>query len=127
MEQSFFSLVEAAVPSGVEVYWGQANRDAGNPKAIIWRVGRSDDRLVSAVRGMSQTLIQIDCWGNNWLQAYDLGEALRLALDGSTNPASRIQGIFLQSIRDNEPKPDISDREAMIQLDFLVQYSEAVA
>lgn len=125
MEQSFYNLVEASVPSGVSVAWGHDDRNAGNPKVIIWRVGRSDQRLIDRPRGHVEQLLQLDVWADTWLEAYDLSEIIRLALDGAKS--GRIHGIWLQSVRDNEPTPDLADRESRIQLDFLTQFTEAAS
>jgi hypothetical protein len=66
---------------GVHVYRGLAPPNAPLPRIVLLALGGDPARHMTAVSGLVQMDFQIQCWADNEVDADNLADAVRLALD----------------------------------------------
>lgn len=120
MEIDLRARIKSVVAAGVAVDWGSASRDKGLPRVVLYRVSGTTDTGVAGKTGMRSTLVQINVMASSYRAANVIRLAIEGGLDGWTS--GKIKGVFLQSLRDDDPESDIVDHVFGVQLDFDVLY-----
>ena len=94
------SLIDRLMPLvDGRVYFGVAPEDAAQPRLVIQTVGSSTGFTLAGWDGSSALTIQLDAWGENFLQALTLADEAFTAMtmdgdDFTTGSADRLPDAF---------------------------------
>lgn len=123
MEEALRALLLGATAvtskAGQRVDWGL--RPQGQPMPAIALTVINDGAESHSLdgAGVSQALVQVDCYGATYGAAKTLARAVRVLLDGKTTAA--FQGIFLNGARDLSETDSVTPIHR-VSMDFTVFY-----
>ena len=70
--------------TGTRIYYGQLPQDPEYPAIALNLIDANPAHHLTARSGLTRSLIQIDCHGDNHASAYEVGDAVRIATDHYT-------------------------------------------
>ena len=116
---------------GQRLYYQTAPTGQGFPRLIYNRVANDHVQHQQSAAGISVALIQLDSWSDDSLEAADLAEACRQALDGLVQQA--LSSVFFHAIRLEDERdfdvPPVDNSETSlvrISQDYRITHRETV-
>lgn len=99
IEWRVFEVLKASVVPGTEVFHQLAPDNFAPPYVVINRIGTSFDPTLTGQSQFVVGLVQIDCWADTDMRAFNVSSKVRLALQGlrEGSAVNRIAGCFCQS------------------------------
>jgi len=114
---------------GSRIYISKAPQTAAFPHIVITQMGSDELPALDGTPGLRFLDFDIDCRAERSVEAYTLGNAVRVFLDDYTGTAgTQTVGAIIMNDEstDYEPPTDASDKGVHITLlDITVQYSPA--
>jgi len=128
------SGVTALVGAGAaaRIYTNLAKQGVATPYIIYQVFAGDSSETLTAIAGMAENRIQVDCYGATEAEAYNLAEAVRLAplqmYRGTFGDADAVAIISPDGYRQgiDNPSKGGNQRRYWVSRDFTVTYREAV-
>jgi len=79
----------------MRAYPGRVPDNAGLPYVQVHDISGTHEQMLSARAGVVDGRVQIDCWGGTPLEAYNVADAIRLAMDHIAYGTS-VGGVTIQ-------------------------------
>lgn len=121
-----------ATVAGARVWWAERPQGSALPAAILHVISGGDDYHLRGRIALTETRVQVDCWGDRYLAVDALARAVRERLSGylGTVGTTRFAGIFLDGDRDMTDQAGAADagggkampRLFRVSLDFIVHH-----
>jgi hypothetical protein len=75
------------------------------------------------VSGIAMPRYQLDCWSDNYEEAKDVADAVRVALDGFKGRMGNVmvQAVFVEDDRD---RYDVTTKQHRVQVDAVMWHEE---
>ncbi len=83
--------------------WGALPAARPRPHIALWMTARPIDYTLDGPSGLDEAYVQIDCWGDSYLQSLDVANAVRAGLGGFRGwvQFTGFQGIFIDGQRND--------------------------
>ncbi len=128
VEAALYSLLKnnagVAAKVGDRIYPNILPQNIQYPCLSFRNVSTQSDQTMSGISGFAQGRFQIDVWSNNHLEACQIREVVRLALQAYRGT---VDGVVLQEVQYENAttlyEPEL--RVHHIAMDFLIGYTEA--
>ena len=115
---------------GSRIRFGFSEQADALPRIVIHNIDNSHEHHLTAAAGFVQGRFQFDCFGETPLQALNVSEQLRLALDGfrGTMGDVYVSTCLLDSERDNTDQPVEGAHRGVysVQQDYLLGWAVSV-
>ena len=109
------------------VFWNIRNKKSPFPCVVLTKVSGLRNYSYKDADSLKRALIQVDCYGENNIDAINLRKSVEVALSGKnwTQDGVLFQGAFIQNERDFSDDNLTADPQAYRQsLDFNIWYKE---
>lgn len=130
MEASLIGLLLAT--SGVtaavstRINWNRIEPPAVTPYVILQRISGVRDYKMSGATGLTESRVQIDCYGSTYASAKGAAQAIEAALSGykGASGTTTFDGIFLTAERDLVDEDEGPADLHGISMDFMLWHKE---
>lgn len=130
MESSLMTLLlsSADLASLVDtrIKWNRIAAPATPPYAILRRISGRIDYKMDGASGLSESRLQVDCYGSTYSSAKSVARAFQKALSGYSGAvgATKFDGVFLLAERDMIDEDETTADLHAVSLDFIIWHKE---
>lgn len=115
--------LQAVLPLAA-VDWNLSLQGIVPPRVVLFRISVTGGIVAEGDAGLRAALVQVDCYGATYKAARDMADVVVSSLHGWRDLPNKIQGAFLETVRDLPPETGSGEVLGRVSADFIIHYRE---
>jgi hypothetical protein len=115
--------LQAALPLA-DVDWNLSLQGITPPRVVLTRVSVTGGMVAGGDDGLRRARVQVDCYAATYAAACVMAQSVVSSLHGWRDIPNKIQGAFMETIRDLPPETGSGEVLGRVSVDFIIHYRE---